>query len=51
MIAVLGGLFTPSNDLPSMALMAIPLLLLYFASVVLVRYVEILKARGHQAPT
>lgn len=44
-IAALGGVFTPSNDLISMALMAIPLLILYFFSVLLVRMVEAMKAR------
>jgi sec-independent protein translocase protein TatC len=39
-LAALGGLLTPSNDLPSMALMAIPLLMLYFGSIFLVRMVE-----------
>jgi sec-independent protein translocase protein TatC len=39
-LAALGGLLTPSNDLPSMALMAIPLLILYFLSIVLVKLVE-----------
>lgn len=44
-IAALGGLFTPSNDLFSMALMAIPLLLLYGASIFLVRIVERMRAK------
>jgi sec-independent protein translocase protein TatC len=39
-LAALGGLLTPSNDLPSMALMAIPLLILYFGSILLVKMVE-----------
>lgn len=39
-LAVLGGVFTPSNDLISMALMAVPLLFLYFFSILLVRMVE-----------
>lgn len=39
-ISVLGGVFTPSNDLPSMALMSIPLLFLYFGSILLVMFVE-----------
>jgi sec-independent protein translocase protein TatC len=39
-IAVAGGILTPSNDLPSMALMAFPLLALYFLSVVMVYIVE-----------
>lgn len=49
-IAVLGGLFTPSNDVISMALMSIPLLLLYFGSIYLVRFVEHLKARDRFKP-
>ncbi len=44
-IAALGGLLTPANDLPSMALMAIPLLLLYFSSIFLVKMVEGWKAK------
>ncbi len=39
-IAVLGGVLTPSNDLISMALMAVPLLLLYFLSIGLIWGVE-----------
>lgn len=49
-IAVLGGVFTPSNDLPSMALMTIPLLLLYFGSIFLVRMVERIKAKDRPKP-
>lgn len=49
-IAVLGGLFTPSNDVISMALMSIPLLLLYFGSIYLVRIVEHMKARDRSKP-
>lgn len=45
MIAALGGVFTPSNDLISMALMSIPLLILYFGSILLVWGVERSKAR------
>ncbi|HEV2471473.1 MAG TPA: twin-arginine translocase subunit TatC, partial [Chthonomonadales bacterium] len=48
-IAVAGGLFTPSNDIFSMALMSIPLLLLYGLSILLVRFVERLKARSSPA--
>lgn len=44
-IAVLGGVFTPANDIFSMGLMAIPLLLLYFGSIFLVKMVENVKAR------
>jgi sec-independent protein translocase protein TatC len=49
-LGVLGGLFTPSNDLISMALMAIPLMLLYFGSIILVKIVERLKARDSFKP-
>ena len=49
-IAVLGGVFTPSNDVISMALMAIPLLLLYFGSILLVKMVERMKARDRFKP-
>ena len=49
-IAVLGGLFTPSNDVISMALMSIPLLLLYFGSIYLVRIVEHMKSRDRFKP-
>lgn len=44
-IAFLGGVFTPANDPMSWALMVIPLLLLYFGSVFLVKYVEKLRAK------
>ena len=44
-IAALGGLFTPSNDLFSMALMSIPLLILYFLSILLVKVVERMKKK------
>jgi sec-independent protein translocase protein TatC len=44
-LAVLGGVFTPSNDVISMALMAFPLLFLYFFSILLVRMVERKKLR------
>ena len=44
-LAALGGLLTPANDLPSMALMAFPLLLLYFSSIFLVKMVEGWKAK------
>jgi sec-independent protein translocase protein TatC len=49
-IAALGGLFTPSNDLISMALMSIPLLMLYFGSILLVKQVERTKARDKMKP-
>jgi sec-independent protein translocase protein TatC len=48
--AVLGGVFTPSNDLPSMALMTIPLLFLYAFSILLVRLVERWKAKAKAKP-
>ena len=49
-IAALGGVFTPSNDLPSIALMSGPLLLLYFGSIFLVKIVEKMKAKSSLAP-
>jgi sec-independent protein translocase protein TatC len=49
-IAVLGGILTPSNDLPSMALMAFPLLGLYFMSIGLVYIVERSKRKPQMAP-
>jgi len=49
-IAALGGVFTPSNDLFSMALMSFPLLLLYGASIYLVKFVERMKARDREQP-
>lgn len=45
LIAVVGGLLTPSNDIISWALMVIPLLVLYFGSYFLVRLVEWIKVR------
>lgn len=51
MIAALGALFTPSNDIFSMVLMAVPLLILYAGSIVLVRFVERMKARQKPKPT
>ncbi len=44
-VAALGGLLTPSNDIISMALMSIPLLLLYFGSIPLVQMIERMKAK------
>ncbi len=49
-VAALGGLLTPSNDIISMALMSIPLLLLYAGSIVLVRFVERSKAKRPLTP-
>lgn len=48
-LAALGGLLTPANDLPSMAMMSIPLLLLYGLSIFLVRIVERMKAKPKPA--
>lgn len=50
-LAALGGLLTPSNDLPSMLLMAIPLLILYFGSILLVKIVENIKAKDKPTGT
>ena len=49
-IAALGGVFTPANDLFSIGLMAGPLLLLYFGSILLVKIVEKMKAKNAPAP-
>ena len=49
-LAVCGGVFTPSNDIPSMMLMTVPLLILYFGSIYLVRIVEHIKARDRSKP-
>jgi sec-independent protein translocase protein TatC len=48
-LAVLGGVFTPSNDLFSMALMTFPLLLLYGLSIFLVKLIERMKAQPKPA--
>ena len=45
LLAALGGLFTPANDIFSMAMMSFPLLLLYGASYFLVRIVERMRAK------
>lgn len=50
-IAVLGGVLTPSSDVPSMLLMAIPLLGLYFGSIFLVKIIERMKARDSAKPS
>jgi sec-independent protein translocase protein TatC len=50
-IAFLGGVFTPANDPMSWALMVIPLLVLYFGSFFLVRYVENVRARARAEGT
>ena len=44
-LAALGALFVPSNDIPSMVLIAVPLLILYFGSIILVKMVEIGRER------
>lgn len=49
-LAAAGGLFTPSNDLFSMALMAIPLLMLYGLSIFLVQLVEKMRGQNHPSP-
>lgn len=49
-LAVLGGVFTPANDLPSMLMIAIPMMLLYFGSIFLVQIVENIKAKERQKP-
>lgn len=46
LIAFLGGVLTPANDPMSWILMVVPLLILYFGSVFLVKYVERLKAKA-----
>ena len=46
-IAALGMVFTPANDPWSLALIAIALLILYFGSIILVKFVE--KARNKQS--
>ena len=48
-VAAAGGLFTPSNDIFSMALMSIPLLILYGFSIVLVWMVENQRRRRNLA--
>jgi sec-independent protein translocase protein TatC len=48
-VAVLGGVFTPSNDLFSMALMTFPLLGLYVLSIFLVKLVERWKSKPSPA--
>src|SRR5262249_21129474 len=48
-VAALGGVFTPSNDLFSMALMSIPLLILYGGSIFLVMLIERIKAKDKKS--
>jgi len=43
--SVIGAVATPSNDAPSMLMMVVPLIILYFASIWLVGIVERLRAR------
>ncbi|MBC7528667.1 MAG: preprotein translocase subunit TatC [Chthonomonadaceae bacterium] len=45
-LGALGGVFTPSNDLISMAMLGVPLTCLYFLSIILVRMVENMKAKA-----
>jgi sec-independent protein translocase protein TatC len=40
LIALAAGVITPSNDAPTMLLMASPMVLLYFVSILLVKWVE-----------
>jgi sec-independent protein translocase protein TatC len=49
MIAFLGGVLTPANDPMSWMLMVVPLLLLYCGSILLVKFVERIKARQKPA--
>lgn len=51
LISALGALITPSNDFMSMILMAVPLLLLYFGSIILVRFVERKRAKEQRLHT
>ncbi len=48
-LGALGGVFTPSNDVISMAMLGIPLTALYFLSILLVRAVERIKAKSKAA--
>ena len=45
-LGAVGGIFTPSNDLISMAMLGIPLTSLYFISILLVRFVERMKEKN-----
>ena len=45
MLGPIGALIIPSNDIPSMVMIAIPLWVLYFGSILLVKMVEWSKAR------
>ena len=44
-LAFIGGLLTPANDPMSWFMMVVPLLILYFGSIGLVKYVEVSKAK------
>jgi Sec-independent protein secretion pathway component TatC len=46
-IACLGMVFTPANDPWSLALIAVALLILYFGSILLVKYIERTRATVH----
>ena len=49
--SVLAAVATPSNDAPTMLAMAVPLCLLYVASIYLVAFVEKLRARHAYRPS
>ena len=49
MLGPIGALIIPSNDIPSMVMIAIPLWVLYFGSILLVKMVEWSKARRKPA--
>ena len=48
-VAFLGGLLTPANDPMSWILMVVPLLLLYFGSIALVKWIEVVRAKQQPA--
>ncbi len=48
-IACLGMIFTPANDPWSLALIAVALLILYFGSILLVKYIERTRAKAKSA--
>jgi Sec-independent protein secretion pathway component TatC len=48
---VLAAVATPSNDAPTMLAMAVPLCLLYVASIYLVAFVERLRTRHAYRPS
>jgi sec-independent protein translocase protein TatC len=49
-IGAAGGLFIPTNDLISMGMISVPLMILYFVSILLVRIVEKMKKTPHPKP-